>query len=310
VYLGGGVVPARAQEASPSLPDSVSHKVSARDPDRYGPVTDSLLSARCEGLPIRRVEVRCLDIFDPVPAGRMSGFYNLANQLHVRTRERTLRSQLLLAVGDVWRAERVHETERQLRGLEYIEPDPVLSKRTGDSVDVLVVTHDQWTTQPELNLERGGGRTYGSVGFHERNLFGLGVGLAFAFREDPTGQTRTGSISGRRLFGTQLEGQYQAGTGRGGVSNAVSLKDPFRSLDDPLSWTVSLWRADFNHQLFKDGSLAAEFPFAFQLTNFEWSTGSRTPDGLVRRSSGTTARTGRPRTSRASRARSRAATRS
>ena len=74
VYLGGGVVPSRAQEASPSLPDSAVREVSTRDPDRYGPVTDSLLRARCEGLPIRRVEVRCLDIFDPVPAGRMSGF--------------------------------------------------------------------------------------------------------------------------------------------------------------------------------------------------------------------------------------------
>ena len=282
-YPGAGVLAARAQEASPSLPDSAVHEVSARGPERYGPVTDSVLIARCEGLPIRRVDVSCRDIFDPVPAGRMNGFYNLANQLHVRTRERTVRSQLLLAAGDVWRAERVRETERLLRGLEFIEPDPVLSRRMGDSVDVLVVTHDQWTTQPELNLERGGGRTYGSIGFHERNLLGLGVGLAFAFREDPTGQTRTGSISGRRLFGTQLEGQYQAGTGQGGVSNAVSLRDPFRSLDDPLSWAVSLWRADFNHQLFKDGSLAAEFPFAFQMNHFEWSTGSRAPDGLVRR---------------------------
>lgn len=280
---GPAVLPASGQELSPTLPDSVVREVTPRGPDRYGPVTDSLVLARCEGMPIRRVDVRCLDIFDPVPVGRMHGFYNAANQLHVRTREGTVRTQLLLDSGDVWRADRVHETERLLRDLEFIEPDPVLSRLVGDSVDVLVVTHDQWTTQPELNLERGGGRTYGSIGIHERNLLGLGVGLAFSLREDPTGQTRNGSISGRHLFGTQLEGQFQAGTGRGGVSNAVSLRDPFRSLEDPLSWTVSLWRADFNHQLFEDGSLAAEFPFEFQMNQFEWATGSRSPGGLVRR---------------------------
>ncbi len=278
---GVAVFPARAQV--PTLPDSAVHEVSARGPDRYGPVTDSLVRARCEGLPIRRVDVHCLDIFDPVPVGRMNGFYSLANQLHVRTRQSTVRSQLLLTPGTVWSAELVNETERLLRQLEFISPDPVLSRWVGDSVDVLVVTHDEWTTQPELNLELGGGKTYGSIGLNEQNLFGLGIGLAFTFREEPTGQTRSGSVSGQRLFGTQLEGQFQAGTGRGGVSNAVSLRDPFRSLDDPRSWTASLWRADANHQLFKSGSLAAEFPFRFQMTQFEWATGSRAPDGLVRR---------------------------
>ena len=275
---------ARAEEEiPPGLPDSLVREVSVRGADRYGPVTDSLVRARCEGLPIRRVDVHCLDIFDPVPLGRMHGFYGFANQLHVRTRERTVRMQLPLDAGDTWTTERLQETERLLRDLEFIEPDPVLSRVVGDSVDVLVVTHDQWTTQPELNLERGGGRTYGSIGLSERNLLGLGVGLSFSFREDPAGQTRNGSISGRHLFGTQLEGQFQAGTGRGGVSNAVSLRDPFRSLEDPLSWTASLWRAEANHQLFKDGSLAAEFPFRFHMTQLEWATGWRSPDGLVRR---------------------------
>jgi hypothetical protein len=292
--VGAAAAPARAQGAA--APDSAAvrdttltldsltvHEPSPREPERFGPVTDSLVRARCEGRPIRRVDVRCLDIFDPLPVGRMSGLYGFANTLHVRTREGTVRAQLLLAPGQEWNAARVHEAERVLRELEFLVPDPVLSRLEGDSVDVLVVTHDQWTTQPELNLERGAGQTYGSIGIQEENLLGLGIGLSFSFREDPTGQTRVGSISGRRLLGTQLEGMFQAGTGRGGVSNAVSLRDPFRSLDDPISWTASLWRADANHQLFQDGALAAEFPFRFDQSQLEWAWGSRSAEGFVRR---------------------------
>ena len=196
----------------------------------YGPVSDSVVRARCEGAPIRKVEIHSLDIFDPVPASRFAAVYALANKLHVHTRASTIRSQLLIAPGQPWSADRISESQRLLRELEYIEPDFVRSRLAGDSVDVLVVTHDQWTTQPELNLERGGGRTYGSVGFTERNLLGLGLGVSLAFREEPTGRTRTADVSGRRLFGTQLEAQFQAGTGSGGISNGVYLRDPFRSL--------------------------------------------------------------------------------
>ena len=63
----------------------------------YGPASDSIVRARCEGAPIRQVEIRCLDIFDPVPASRFAAFYRGANRLHVRTRQATVRSQLLIA---------------------------------------------------------------------------------------------------------------------------------------------------------------------------------------------------------------------
>ena len=249
----------------------------------YGPVSDSVVRARCEGAPIRKVEIHSLDIFDPVPASRFAAVYALANKLHVHTRASTIRSQLLIAPGQPWSADRISESQRLLRELEYIEPDFVRSRLAGDSVDVLVVTHDQWTTQPELNLERGGGRTYGSVGFTERNLLGLGLGVSLAFREEPTGRTRTADVSGRRLFGTQLEAQFQAGTGSGGISNGVYLRDPFRSLDDTRSWTVSGSRSTSEQRLFKRGEVAATFPFRYEQSQIEYGIGRRLDDGLVRR---------------------------
>lgn len=249
----------------------------------WGSAADSLVRARLEGVRIRRVEVRSLDIFEPVPPGRFAAVYRTANRLHVRTRESTVRAQLLIKPGDIWTADHIVESQRLLRGLEYLEPDTIRSRLVGDSVDVLVVTHDTWTTHPELNLERAGERTYGSVGFTERNFLGLGVGLSLALSEEPTGHSRTAGIGARRMFGTQLEGQFQAATGSAGVSNAVYLRDPFRSLDDRSSWTASWWRASYDQQLFKSGAVVASFPYKFELHQLEYGFGRRFTDGLVRR---------------------------
>src|SRR5207247_10461140 len=121
----------------------------------------------------------------------LAASYRGANRLHVRTRQATVRSQLLIAPRQPWAADRIIESQRLLRDLEFIEPETILSRLVDDSVDVLVVTHDQWTTQPEVNLERGGGVQYGSAGFTERNLVGLGVAVSGTFRRGPTGPTRS-----------------------------------------------------------------------------------------------------------------------
>jgi hypothetical protein len=267
------VAPVSLPRATPAAPDTMP----------WGAASDSVVRARLEGATIRRVEVRNLDIFEPVPPGRFAAVYRTANRLHVRTRQSTVRAQLLMVPGDIWTADRILESQRLLRGLEYLEPDTIRSRLLHDSVDVLVVTHDTWTTHPELNLERAAERTYGSVGFTERNFLGLGVGLSLLIKEEPTGRTRTFGIGARRMFRTQLEGQFMAGTGTGGVSNAVWLRDPFRSLDDELSWTASWWRSSAEHQLFKSGSVVARFPFRFEHHMAEYGFGTRYTDGIVRR---------------------------
>jgi hypothetical protein len=249
----------------------------------YGPASDSVVRARCEGATIRRVDIRCYDIFEPVPESRFSPVYSGANRLHVRTRQATVRSQILIAPGQIWTADRVLESQRLLRDLEYIEPEVIGSRLVGDSVDVLVTTHDQWTTQPELNVERGGGVTYGSVGLTERNMMGLGLAVSFALRTEPTGRTRSFGLTGRRLFGTQLEAQAKAATGTAGVSNSYYILDPFRSLDDTRSWTTSWSRADADQYLYENGLVSARFPFAARFAQAEYAVGGRTTDGVVHR---------------------------
>jgi hypothetical protein len=283
---------ARAQEgpdSSASVPDTSGAVPGFPDEPpgqaagAYGPASDSLVRARCEGATIRRVDIHCLDIFEPVPESRFSPVYSGANKMHVRTRQATVRSQILVAPGQIWTADRVLESQRLLRDLEFIEPEIIGSRLVGDSVDVLVITHDQWTTQPELNVERGGGVTYGSVGLTERNMLGLGLAVSLLLRSEPTGRTRSFALTGQRLFGTQLEAQAKAATGTAGVWNSYYIFDPFRSLDDTRSWTASWSRADADQFLYENGFVSARFPFTQRVAQAEYGFGGRTTDGIVHR---------------------------
>ena len=56
-------------------------------------------------------------------------FYRLANLLHIRTRDRTIRQQLLFAPGEPWREQRGEETARALRTLDYLEPRRLEARR-------------------------------------------------------------------------------------------------------------------------------------------------------------------------------------
>jgi hypothetical protein len=133
-------------------------------------------TASLEGLPIARVDLEVRDIFECQAGDPFVSFYRLANALHIRTRDRTVRQQLLFAPGERWSEERGAETARTLRSLDYLEPQRMEARRENDSVVVEVETRDAWTTSPLLNLERGGGVQYGTVGLTERNLLGLGEG--------------------------------------------------------------------------------------------------------------------------------------
>jgi hypothetical protein len=90
-------------------------------------------------------------------------------------------------------------------------------------------------------------------------------------------------LTGRRLFGTQLEAQVKAATGTAGVSNSFYLLDPFRSQDDTRSWTGSWSRVNADQYLYENGLVSATFPFKVKISQAEYAFGTRTTDGVVHR---------------------------
>lgn len=239
--------------------------------------------ADLEGRPISRVSTVPRNIWDPVPQGPLSRVYAFGNRLHVRTRSSTVRANLLVEEGEPLDLRRVAESERVLRSLRFLSPESVLVRLRGDSVELAFHTRDHWTTHPELNLESGGGRVYGSTSFTERNFLGRGWGLSASYREDPVGITRGLSVSNPHAFGSVWRTAFSAATGTAGKSNAFALEHPFQGEEGTHSIGVRWSRISSEAQLFDRGSLAARIPRRTEEAEVWWGIGHRTPSGLVRR---------------------------
>jgi hypothetical protein len=215
-------------------------------------------TASLEGLPIARVDLEVHDIFVCQNGDPFVSFYRLANALHIRTRDRTVRQQLLFAPGARWSEERGAETARTLRSLDYLEPQRMEARRENDSVVVEVETRDAWTTSPVLNLERGGGVQYGTVGLSERNLLGLGKALSFQYHEDATGIARSLTYRDPAVLGSRFQFSYGASSGTAGSSDILIAGQPFYAHDTPAASQLAWRRARYVASLFQSGGEIAE----------------------------------------------------
>jgi hypothetical protein len=210
-----------------------------------------------DGRPIRSITIRIRNVFEPLPVGPLRFVGQLANRAHIRTREGVVRDQLILKPGQPWSEERAREATRQLRTLSFLEPQVLRAIPAGDSVDVIAETRDVWTTQPEFDLERGGGRLVGSMAFTERNLFGYGKSVSLSYRDDPVGITRSVSVSDPGVAGSRLQLNYSGSRGTSGASDGVRAVLPFYSYDSRWSFGVSALRRSGTAHLFFDNAEVA-----------------------------------------------------
>ena len=113
---------------------------------------------RYQGRIIRKIDIVRKNVFDDrVEKGDLF-IYGWANALHVVTKERVIRRELLFAAGDSLDAERILESQRNIRLTELIEDVEVAAMPVGaDSVDLQIVSSDLWTMKVSPMFETGGG---------------------------------------------------------------------------------------------------------------------------------------------------------
>ncbi len=228
-----------------------------------------------EGLPIRRIDIHPRNIFDPVPPGRWAPAYRLANRLHIRTRSGTIRQQLLFEPGDPWSEARGLETERNLRALQFLTPERIDAQAVGDSATVTVETRDVWTTSPEFNLESADGKQYGSVAFIERNLLGLGKSISFAYREDPSGKTRSTSFDDPNVLGSRARLHFSIADGSSGQSGQLMLGVPFYAEDTPHAYAATWNRNRAVARLYQRAREVATLDDRLEAGEASWGLGTR-----------------------------------
>jgi hypothetical protein len=131
----------------------------------------------------------------------------ILNALHVKTKERVIRRELLVEVGETYQPELVEESERNLRKffiLAVVRIIPVKG-RSPDTTALLVVTKDLWSLRTNTEFQTVGSLLqYLRVRPTEQNFLGLNMQLALDFTLRLDTLSAGQYFTDPRLFGTRL----------------------------------------------------------------------------------------------------------
>ena len=116
------------------------------------------------------IRIERQNVFDR--SDHQSWFARVANGLHMLTRERVVRRQMLIKTGKPFDSASAAETARNLRRLGIFRDVSVDTITTDSGLIARVVTRDSWTTEVYTSLKSGGNQTAWGLGIVERNFLG------------------------------------------------------------------------------------------------------------------------------------------
>lgn len=129
-------------------------------------------------------------IFDPAAMPedtRVRWAYELANLVHIRTRQEFIANQLLFEPEDCYDPALVRESARILREFRFLAAVDAFSVRQPDgSHHVVVDTRDDWTTKISIGVRVEDGLRFDGLSMVEENFLGRGatVGVFYTDRDE------------------------------------------------------------------------------------------------------------------------------
>jgi hypothetical protein len=233
---------------------------------------------------VGEIKLRKLNVFDLSNEEENNWLYRLANRLHIVTKDRVIRGQLLFATGSHYDQRLFEETERILRQNRYLyDANIETTLREDGVVDVVVVTKDVWTLGPDLSLSRKGGETKSQLGIEEQNLFGRGQTVRFNHEENVDRRSNSFEFADRHLGHSWVSMYLQIADNSDGETSELALVRPFYALDARWSAGGRVLNNDGRDALYVLGAESAEYQRDRNLyTAFiGWSKGLR--NGWVKR---------------------------
>lgn len=186
--------------------------------------------------PIHDIIIHNKNVFDPNVPGENDWPYTWANFIHFTTQERVIRRALLVKTGEPADKDLLDESERILRALPFIKDARIRTYPTGDGqVDVVVETHDTWTTQPQIDFGTQGGESHFTAGMLEENLFGSGKSASYFYKNNPEGTSREYAYDDPQLFGSRVQLSSLIDDTPTGNQHHLSIARPFYSLTTNLA---------------------------------------------------------------------------
>ena len=214
-----------------------------------------------EGARIGALRIQTSDVFDTSNPEEKHWLARAANAVHITTRESVIRSALLFKLGDPVDAATLHETERLLRSLPWVQDASIDLVPAGPgSVQAVVKVHDGWSLKASLKFNYAGGQSDWRVRVHEVNLFGYGKEVLLSHEHGIERTTDEVAHKDPLLFGSRwtLDAGYShLSDGNGGQFKLVR---PFYQLSVPWSAGLEAVKTSFVETLYQDTHDIYTFP--------------------------------------------------
>ncbi|MCI0694504.1 hypothetical protein L0337_21155 [candidate division KSB1 bacterium] len=207
---------------------------------------------------IRKIDVIAADLFDPDDE---FVFADLINALHIRTRRGTIQQEFLFKSSEQRHQSVVDETERNLRALGLFSEVAIRTAPIApDTVDLVVMTRDKWSTNLNTTYKREGGIQYFGAGVTERNLLGFGKSLDISYNHSTERLARQIQWHDNRFFGSRLAMtlKIQRNTDKRSFSMAVAR--PFFAWQSNWGFGFFHEKTDGTYREYRDGQRIAEHP--------------------------------------------------
>ena len=205
-----------------------------------GLMVTAALSAQTEP-PVRigTITIRPLDVYSNEEA-RHGRLYQLADSLHIETRKSVIEKFLLFREGDVYSPERLAETERNLRAMQFLKSASVVASPPHDGVvDVVVTTQDSWSIAPETQAGSKGGKSTVGATLAETNLLGLGKDLELGWNKG-VDRTRIGvNYNDPAFLAPYWRAAFGYAVNSDGYDHRFMVARPFYSFATPWATEMS-----------------------------------------------------------------------
>ncbi len=210
--------------------------------------------------------------------------FRLANKLHIKTRAKVVRAQLLFKPGDRYSRRLLEESERLLRADTYFYDAWIRPVAYHDGkVDLKITTKDVWTLDPGFNYGRSGGTNSTGAKLEDANFLGTGSSINLGYQSTVDRSGYSVDLADKTAFGTWTAVALNYGNFTDGGMRGLSITRPFYALDTRWAASVAALDDTQTDPLYDRGNLIDQFQDRHQLVQayYGWSAGLQ--NGWVQR---------------------------
>jgi hypothetical protein len=252
------------------------------EPRPAGVPSDVVMEAA--GAVIGTIDIDIRNIFDQDDTRENTGLYRLADNLHIRTKQKTIQAQLLFKSGERYRAQKLAETERNLRLLLYVYDAHIFPVRYADGkVDIKVITKDVWTLSPSISFGRAGGTNATSYNLQDTNFLGWGKTVQISHSNTVDRSSNTLDYVDPNVLGSRWTAALAYANSSDGDQRSLQIAQPFYSLDTRWSAKISAVSYDRTVSRYNLGNIVDQFNDNEATYQFSGGISSGLVDGWTKR---------------------------